>query len=147
MSRTFPSHQLPNAVKVSSSPPHKYNTSLHGNNNSMEICKSPDSNKSLLRPRISVLSNQKSPKSSQSSPVISKKLFTQSLRSTRNTRNKVYKCQYCPNTFNHPTRYESHLLRHSTNIELFRCELCDQSFHTKRSYKLHTFAHIEKKVT
>ena len=55
-----------------------------------------------IRPRISVLPNQKSPKSSQSSPVISKKLFTQTLRSTRN---KVFKCQYCPNTFNHPTRY------------------------------------------
>ena len=95
--RNIPPHQLPNTIKVP-------------NIASMEICKSPDSNRrDSLRPRICVLPNQKSHKSLQSSPVISKKLSTQSLRSTRN---KVYKCQYCPNTFNHPTRYGSHLLRH-----------------------------------
>ena len=94
MAHNIPSHQLPNTIKVSNSPPHKYNTSLHSNNNCMEICKSPDSNKrDLLRPRISVLPNQKSPKSLQSSPVISKKLSTESLRSTRS---KVYKVSTVP---------------------------------------------------
>ena len=65
MARNIPSHQLPN--------------------NSL------DSNRrDSLRPRISVVPKQNTPKSLQSSPVISKKISPQSLRSTRNTRKKVF---------------------------------------------------------
>ena len=64
-----------------------------------------------------------------------------------NISQSVYKRKHCSNTYTLSTRYDTHLLRHSKNMELFLCNICGQTFHTKRLYKVHTYKHEDTNAT
>ena len=132
MARNIPTHHLQNTANKSNSSLQKHDTNPASNNKGMLLCQSPELTKKESLP------NLKSPKLIQSSSFI---------RNKKQISRKVYKCQDCSNTYTLSTRYETHLLRHSKNMELFLCNICGQTFHTKRVYKVHTYKHEDTNAT
>uniref|UniRef100_A0A914H9S0 Phosphatidate cytidylyltransferase, mitochondrial n=1 Tax=Globodera rostochiensis TaxID=31243 RepID=A0A914H9S0_GLORO len=53
---------------------------------------------------------------------------------------KQHKCEYCPKTFDWPSKLELHT-RYHTDERPFKCDICKKRFHTSSCLKRHTFIH------